>query len=757
MKMTKRIFIAFLIVAVTLSACAFSVFADEKEASGYGYVLEYYEEPIVFDYDFTNAGVNYSSSLLASKPEMVTSAFVDDENVPGGKYLSVKIASSDNFWDDIDAVNNVYFNWNSDDSLDDFVINFTASGAKGDGDESKLPKIILSVADATCTDAFAGSSVGVTVAALDYRAGCFSYLKKVVNADDSVEGIMTNTSYAVEAGKWYDVSVAYDGENVTVTVTDLSDSQNVLAVTDAYVPYEEVRNVRIGAHSIDGASARGSEMRFSRICAVGGNYNRVPSNRQTDIENIVLAMYADFSSEETGVEDKGDIAAIAKKLVGYGFTSENEDVAAAIDVLLGGVAPYCNEKLAYCIDTFNSLSTYYDKRDLVDETLLYVDYVEGMDLSDLGEEMLAELLGNVDEVKALDVFLDLVEESTLNLIGQVGSNTTIDYDDYVAVKLRYDELYENGRYADPTYEGATDAYLFYAKVSEAESDIRTKAELFIENVAVANDGSLGFDVRAKAFLVCKNSFYSNDTYPGLSSAVSVYNSIYHYINTQIEEAENFIKYVNKADYADYLSAKQENLDEAQKYISCNPDYEGVAEAKLLYAEVDEYIKTQKQNAKLYVDAVNALSSLSGDALTQAINTALALQEAGNVLGAEGVTEANIKLNQLVSSIELAAKYNAHFIGLVDSISTTTSSAELYKLFAEAKVAELDADKSYEDVAAASQKLTDAIADYNAKVAAANADFAKANETAANTCGMGKNFISVADRVIALIKKFFDEE
>ena len=46
MKMTKRIFIALLIVSIMISVFAFTAMADDEiEVKDYSYLLEYFEEP----------------------------------------------------------------------------------------------------------------------------------------------------------------------------------------------------------------------------------------------------------------------------------------------------------------------------------------------------------------------------------------------------------------------------------------------------------------------------------------------------------------------------------------------------------------------------------------------------------------------------------------------------------------------------------------------------------------------------------------
>ena len=189
MKMSKRIFIALLIVSVIVSAFAFSAFAAGNDDLDYGYLLEYYEEPILFDYDFSKDDVTYSLFTNEDDKSRITSTVVEDATAPGGKYLSVKVPASQGFWEDVLVKNNVYFNWNAEEAIDDFVLDMTVSGQRGDGEEKQLPKIIVSVADEPCTDSDAAASIGTTLAALDFRSGCFAYNKKTTNTAGDVYGV----------------------------------------------------------------------------------------------------------------------------------------------------------------------------------------------------------------------------------------------------------------------------------------------------------------------------------------------------------------------------------------------------------------------------------------------------------------------------------------------------------------------------------------------------------------------------------------
>ena len=767
MKMSKRIFIALLIVSVIVSVFTFSVSAAEENDFDYGYLLEYYEEPVLFDYDFSREDVEYS---IIANNSGITSEIVIDENAPGGKYLSIKTPKSPGLWADVIVKNDVYLNWNATDkSVDDFVLEMTVSGQRGDGDEKQLPKIILSFADDTCDSADAGSTLGATIVALDFRSHCFSYLKSGVNALGEPEGVFTNTEFTVSENVWYNVYVQYEAESgvATVTVTNVSDPRDTYTVADVFVPYHEIRNVRVGAHGTDGATSRDNVMNFASLRAVGGKHDRNPFEKQTAIEQGVIDMYADFMNDEVSFSVREYLSDVAIKLQAYGFVpgEENAEAQAAFAGLLGGTAPYCNNKLVAYAESYASISDYYERRDLIDEALLYVDYLGTINADEISDDLKADIEANVERINDFDTALKNAEIGSLALIEAVGKNMSADYDNYNEVVAKYNQLHQYGQYADPTYEGAYEAYVFYSTIREAKEDIETNATRFIDaaNILITE---ADFNTLASAFLVCKNNYYANTTYPGLAAALEIYNSHYDTINTQIEMAENFIKYVGQADYADYVPMKLENLAEAEKYMGCLTDdpYVGVTEAKALYDKVRAAVDEDVRNAELYIAAVNALDSLSGDALVAAIENALSLKAAGDVLGVDGVADANIKLDKLVSSIELAPKHRDYFLSLVASIDTAATPAELFEILRLAQSAEADAvaalaaDPSYQSaVNEASAKLKVAIEAFNAQVVTLNAEFAKANQLAANTCGIGKGTTPVADHVIALIKKFFEEE
>ena len=757
MKMIKRIFIALLIVA--LFASSFAAFAAEEETTvslGYEKILEYFEEQSLVDYDFSS-DVDYSAAFLANRPanraNQIIDALVEDASIPGGKYLSVSILdrSGRNAYTD----NHAYFAWTSADAIDDFNVDMTVSGTKkADAtQEQNLPKIIIAVGTNQFTDMSTAKTNARTIAAIDYRSGYFTYLKAGVDGATEFK-----TDYKIEAGEWYNVSLTYDVDNgVSITVYNCNDMSNSITVTDGYVPYAEVRDIRIGAHGDDNGTARGSVMKFADVKLLGGVYHREVSDMQADIEANVLEMYNLFNSEDVSIEQKIEYCEIVKKVKEYGFTTADASVQKALDELGTGAFGLYNSKIEIFVNTVDTLATYAEKKAYADETLVFVNALKEIDLNGASDEVVAATAKNLADFEAASRKLANLEEQSIKFVTVINSVLDHNLDDYAVVKADLELL--EGCEPDLTYEGVADAYRHYTKLVDAENTIRTSAELFIEAVNVANDTTLDFNSRAVAYSRAEDNYFDNVTYPGVAEAVATFTDVLlPYMQLEISNAENFIKYVNKADYAIYISAKQENLDIAKTYMDiCQPGFAGVAEAKLLYVEVENFIAEQRANAKAYIDAVNALDSLTGSALTNGIKTAESLQAAGNVLGVDGVTEANIKLNQLIASIELRDRYCIHFINLVNSLDKATDAANTFAILADAKEAEVKADKSYAGVSEASVKLEKAIADFNAQVNAINAEFEKANNVAANTCGVGANESTVSGHVIALVKKFFDEE
>ena len=146
MKMSKRIFVCLIALAIGVSMMAFGASAEGVEGLKYttenhASILEYYEEPIIFDLNFDGEA---TVDTGYTHPQLVNVKNVEGTNVKNvasivettdGKYLN--IAGGTNAM----RSNPTFLNWNAatGEEIDDFIIEFdikasdlsaTASGNK---------------------------------------------------------------------------------------------------------------------------------------------------------------------------------------------------------------------------------------------------------------------------------------------------------------------------------------------------------------------------------------------------------------------------------------------------------------------------------------------------------------------------------------------------------------------------------------------------------------------------------------------------
>lgn len=761
MKMSKRIFIVLLTFAVLLSSFALFASADEAvneeetvEIKNYDYVLEYFEEPVIFGYDFNGTDYDYNDALIMSHPNRVNHSVVSDENAPGGKYLNIEITDAEPWGEE-----NLYLNWNSDEGVDSFYFDATVSADCLNADGYYYPKYRLLLGNECFTDISKGDTVGTSVLTLDFSFGQLSYL----GVDEEGNPVEILTDYALVVGAWYNVSLDYNIEEgvCSVTVSNVNDSADSITVSDLYLPYELVKNVRFGVHAVDNTGeyrdANGNVLKIAYLSAAAGTERRNTADLQKGVEDSILEIYGVYTSEDIAIEDKLGLCDVVNSIVSYGFVSEDPDVNAAIaDIKYGSVTLYSNE-LAESLDRFKTLDNYYDKRACIDYTLPYADILTDMDLSPVGEEDAKRIEENIAAAYAEDENLKQIEKDALEYIELMSAVEDTKTDDYTLLVSYCDSVAHLS--PDFTYDGVVDAYARYLEILDSMEAIYIDAEYFISRVETLSDTTRDFMVRYAEYLSLSTQIYENETYPGVTEALAKYNDVVlPDILYNISLAENFVKYVERADFASYISAKEENLKIAEQYMNvCHPDFEGVAEAKALRLEIVEFIDIQKANAQAYIDAVNALDNLKGNELNAGITKAENLQKTGNVLGVDGVTEANVKLNQITSELKLRTKYSEHFISLVEKLEFIYEAEELYYAIVEAKAAEVLADQTYTGVADASLDLEFAIEDYNAAVSAVNEEFITANLAASNTAGIGESANSVADNVIAIVQTLFEKE
>ena len=747
MKLTKRFFIVLLTLAVLASSFALSAFASEEPSTGVNCdsLLAYFEEDVIFGYDFAEGELDYADSLMLGRPQGVTQSFVSDESVPGGRYLKFDISTTAP-----KNVKSVYFNWNTEEGTEEFYLDTVLSA---DTTSSNYPKYVIVVDELTFDKVGDGNNIGVNLVTLDFKSGVITFVSGTAVDDNGNESyVYTEVEYALNLNYWYSVSLDYSAEGATLTVTNVADAADTVTISNVYAPFELVKNVRFGTHR---NASDGTVLKLASVCAATGNARINVSNHQKGVEDEILKVYASYTSHDISIEDKLGVCDVVNKIVAYGFTSTNSAVNAAIkDIKLGSINLYANA-LSYSLEIYNSPVTYAEKRAAIDEGLEYATVLEGTDLSPASAEELALILSNISAVRAANSSLVAAEADSLAyiaLLSEIGEGVSTD--DYQLLLSYYDAA--SALTPDFTYEGMAAAQGIYNAIAANMSAIAAEAEAFIADLEHLGDTDRDFMDRYNHYLQFKDNVYENETYPGITEALERYNNVILVdILNNIGYAENFILYVDKANFSTYISAKEENIRIADGYAElCHPDFPGVAEAKVLREEVLAFIAEQKDKAAAYINAVNNLTYSSS---LKEIEAATELQKTGNVLGVDGVTEANMKLEQISSSNDIKERYSKYFISLVESLESLESAEEIYSVLAEAKRAEGKANAAYAGVSEASDLLDEHIENYNNTVYFTNIEFVTATNVAANTAGVGTIANTVADYVIGLIPRLPEED
>ena len=750
MKITKRFFIVMLALAVLASSFALTAFAAEETSNGVNCdsLLAYFEEEIIFGYDFAEGELGYSDSLMLGRADSVTQSFVSDDSVVGGRYLELAIGNSG------PKVKSAYFNWNSEQGVDEFYFDTVLSADKNGANGAKY---VIVVNDKEFTSVGEGSTAGLSLVTLNFADGVVTYVSGMETDEDGKVTYLTgNAEYALTEGAWYAVSFDYDAQNgVKLVVTNVADAEDTVTVEDIYLPFETVKNIRFGVHK---EQSEGVVLKLASVCAATGSARFNVSNHQKGVENEILKIYESYTSPDISIDDKLGVCDVINAVLGHGFTTTNAAVNAAIkDIKLGSINLYANA-LADSLAVFNAPGTYYAKREAIDAGLEYASVLEKTDLSPASAAELAVILSNISAVRSADVTLTNVETNSLSyiaLLSELGDG--LNSGDYQLLLSYYDAA--TALNPDLTYEGVADVNAIYLAIADKMEEIELEAEAFIADLDHLGNTERDFMDRYYHYLQFKDNVYENETYPGITEALNKYNNVVlPEILENIGYAENFILYVEKADFSTYISAKEENIRIADGYEKlCHPDFPGVAEAKALRVEVLAFIQLQKENANKYIEAVKALSTLTGNDLLAGIENAKELQKTGNVLGVDGVTDANMKLEQISSSKEIKESYSKYFITLVQSLESLETAEEIYSVLAEAKRAEGKADQTFPGVSEASVDLDTYITGYNDSVYFTNIEFVYATNVAANTAGIGTISNSVADYVIGLIPRLSEDE
>lgn len=753
MKMSKRIFVCLIALAIGVSMFALGASAADGElkytTENHARILEYYEEPVIFGMDFENDELDkYSHDQLVNTLKRNTTVVAEGN---GGKYLSITGGSA------TPKSNPVYLNWNAaeDAKIDDFILEFDLM-TKGSG--ARTVNIYVGESAAEATDINKSSGVpGILVAKINFKDGKLEYI-------NGIDG-ETYTYGTVEADlaseTFYRFTLNYGVASGNVSMNVSLDGQSVASYTDGIVPLNVIGNVRFGS-SID--NIKNSTLAFDNIVASGGSFARRAEDKIPETERAIADFIAICQNPDVAVDDKVAVVNTGMRLISvHGVVGETEEAKANVLTFKKLGVNLFVDQLVNCVNGINPEAPYAELVEYVTAYKKYVDLIpEDVSFMDDVAAIKTAVSNYNKAYETLETYKN-DSEAVLTALADIElTNTNVR--SYAYLKGYYDLIVNCTPYIG--YPGVAEIMDSYNTVIAKYEALAAVGAAFTENVGVAANTENGFGVRYAAYVIARNNYFDDLAYPEIAETLSTYAVVDEEMTAIISLCDEFILNVNRADYSQYLSAKQNALTAAalslpeitESYL----EYPGVPEAIERYEVLVSTVGQSIADAQAYVSYVNNLAAnaenMTKEELKDAIDEALALQEKGNVIGVDGVTEANIALNNMQSTLELAVGYKTQFNGLVNNLVAEKNNANKFAIIADAIEAAANAER-YEGVDSADKaKLDAAIAEYNAKIQALNNGFATANDVACNTVSASSGSSSDdtnVGKVVALIKKFYE--
>lgn len=460
--------------------------------------------------------------------------------------------------------------------------------------------------------------------------------------------------------------------------------------------------------------------------------------------------------------------------------------------------------------TNKTVTAYYDLIKLHEDTEIYDAYfsadeaelllLEGVDENgENGNVKASDILSAKKAYGDIPVAVEKIKQHSIRFVNLVAAfdYTSTDYEyiesfilaaaDCSACDATFKYAEELGLDEDDDnykYEYAALALEEYGNINLTLSEIKANAGIFMSAVIAMPDNPhkmmQGFGALYSNYLKAGSVFIPDSansgtvhesldpaTYPdvagvSLESCIEKYLRIKAFIDPRAYEADEFISLVNSAATAAAYRNTLALLNEAALYLDTDVDnksieteYPGVPAAIATYNALREKLAANVAAADAYKTAVNAINiEASYTELKASVEAALALKEAGAVVGIDGVKEANVKFLEAEAKVKALEGNSSTLKAAVNALKNAETLAERRELIFIANKAAAGAEDSISGVTAARAELEAAIAQFNADVAAANTGFFTAVKNAADVTSStadSSNVYKMADIVNALLK------
>jgi len=755
MKFSKRILVVLAVVAMLVSSFAFASSA-EFTADNIEDVLEYYQEPTYVSDNFsgTAAGAGYAYSVDSDgySAEITTGSAhgaVDGENAYL-EYVGIKNGN--------DATPFGY-TITSDASRTKLVVSMRIKADKAEALEA--PVFSVAIYARNGDGAPVGENGLVVPVTVDFNTGKVSYAK-VSATDSTVFNYVPISDLAVECGKWYTLNLIINC-NKGVYTFSLAPAGGTAYNSPA---------ISLGdAESFDEASVRfvnlpeneKSKMGIDDVAIYGGTYLRGSKTLATATGEALVNLSA-LAATDIDIETQIRISKVYEVITTsslYTPTAIEGKTVEEISALYEAAKLYINatgeKAFSYNVSIIDETRSYSRR-------LAHIETIEYY-LSRLSVAQKEKLSEDVVKYQAEIRKLDELRRDSLEYIEAIDKydpeNRTYSY-----IISSYDYISElDGR--NGSYPGVYEKLDKFTELETKRNEIVYNVTTFQTSVAAMKSTEADFITRYNGYLEAKKVYNGGaihgdvdvSTVAGLTADIASYAAIEAELKVIIDECEAFITAVKSAQLSTYYITIKTELVTAELYVDADTtaytveaDYPGVKEASDSIAAIKARLAEMEAGASAYIAAVNDIANKTTfEEKKAAVNNAYTLKEKGDVIGIDGVQEANLALANADATLDVLEGNSKTLINSVAQLADESLTlAERREQIIIAKGAVDSAEPTYVGVADAKAKLEQYIAAYDAQVSALNSAFSAVVEVANEYASANVNQVKFY-KIVEIIK------
>ena len=761
MKITAKIFVGIIAIALIVSCLAFTATADFTE-SNIEDILEYYtcENYASIDYEDLPVG-KYTAHHTATEGDGFSYSFnridgdntnnytVVDEN--GNKMLKIS--------DPAPLGVRYEFNFEGDD-LTELVTSVRYMTTAEEGKAGSTFSLFLYAHDDN-NPLYPNPrlrTVSILCDENDPAENRVEYLSVVDGAyyeDNVLEGFVPTLN------TWYTIEAVYNLPLDTYTVTITPDGGEAVSVSGNLGTLAYIDTVRTEVKCSKGNTD--NDTYIDELEIYEGTFVRDNKNVDAITAETLLSL-EDLASDTESAYVKARIAKVLKYVVMDGAYLPGSDVAdrdavlSAIDWAKGYIYPTYLESMIACVADIDTEANYYERND-------YALFLKSLsdEIPTTAEGILA-LPGVTSADTTAVLNAKAATEIELTAVNKVKS----DSEAFIAAMLSYDSTSKDYNYiealyktlADCTYRApeykyvpvnareeiiyatVADAEVEFNKFSEKRNSVYNNVQNFFNGISIMETTAYeDFATLYNGYVLAHTVYVDGvidvnldeSTCEGLTEAIAKYPALTNAVEVRIAPCDKFIELVNKAEIAMYHSMKKAYITEAYPYYDdtntekiIEASYPGITEAKAKFDTIRAFLESNYESAQAYIEAVALLESATGFAAKKAaVEAALLLKANGDIVGIDGVAEANMALAAVESYVAAAEGASETLIAIVSELSEAKTLEKRRELINSANAFLSLAEDSISGVTSAKASLTSLIAAYNEEVRALNSAFSSA--------------------------------